>query len=226
MRRIHQLFHASVLLLMCVSCTSGPAAAQHAEFQKFLAAWSGDFDNLAQVQAQQRAGKPESEQNLPLRLFIRKVDLPAFGPHAYYGEWRNALDPAIVTRQRIYAFEIDAESGLFRLNLHIWPNDDPEFLARTAGAYQDLTKLAGTTPDDMMELPGCDVFFESGGNGFAGAMQKGTCAFPAPGDGRPIYSWSQMTLTSSQFAYLDGWYNTDGTPHRRFTTEWYVFDRK
>jgi hypothetical protein len=37
-------------------------------------------------------------------------------------------------------------------------------------------------------------------------MDRGACAFPAPGveDGPDIYSWSQMDLTETLFVYLGG----------------------
>ena len=224
MKRPYREMLLALALLFCASCTATEDNS-NADYRRFLSWWSGDYDNLAQVEAQEDAAVPVEERNRPTLLFIRKVDLPAFGPEAYYAEWRDATEPTAITRQRIYAFEIDPSEGKLRLNLHIWPLGDVEFLERTAGAYLEPGKLDGVTPADMAGLTGCDVFFEATGEGFAGAMKKGACAFEAP-DGTPIYSWSQMTLTPTQFNYLDGWFHPDGTPFRRFTTEWYVFDKK
>jgi len=218
-RHIHEMFFALALVV------SNAALAQTPEdFTRFLSWWSGDYDNLAQTKAQQAAGAPEKGRNAATLLFIRKVDAPAFGPEAFYAEWRDAQNPNKVTRQRIYAFEIDTVRKKLRLNLHIWPADKPDFVARTAGAHLDATKLSGVTPVDMAGLKGCDVFFDAAPDQFTGAMDKGACAFPAPG-GTPIYSWSQMKLTAGQFSYLDGWFNLDGSPFLRFTDEWFVFDR-
>ncbi len=212
--------NASLLAL----ATAEPAQPA-ADLARFLSWWSGDYDNLAQVRAQESAGMPVEERNRPTLLSIRKVDLPAFGPEAYYAEWRDATEPSTITRQRIYAFEIDPVEGRLRLNLHIWPLGDADFRERTAGAYLEPSKLDGVTPADMTGLAGCDVFFRDTGERFAGAMEKGACAFQAP-DGTPVYSWSQMTLSPTQFSYLDGWFHRDGKLFRRFTTEWYVFDKR
>jgi YVTN family beta-propeller protein len=200
-------------------------AKQAEDFARFLSWWSGDYDNLAQVRAQESAGMPVEARNRPTLLHIRKVDLPAFGPEVYYAEWRAATEPGTITRQRIYAFEIDPAAGRLRLNLHIWPLGDADFRERTAGAYLEPSKLDGVTPADMTGLTGCDVFFRDTGELFAGAMEKGGCAFEAP-DGTPVYSWSQMTLSPTQFGYLDGWFHRDGRLFRRFTKEWYVFDKR
>jgi hypothetical protein len=218
-RHIHEMFFALALL------TGSAAAAQTPEdFTRFLSWWSGDYDNLAQVRTQEAAGTPEKSRNAATLLFIRKVDAPAFGKESFYAEWRDAKQTDKVTRQRIYAFERDQARSKLRLNLHIWPADKAEFIARTSGAHLDPSKLTGVTPADMAGLKGCDVFFDVGHGQFSGAMDKGACAFPAP-NGKPIYSWSQMTLTAAQFRYLDGWFNLDGTPFMRFTDEWFVFDR-
>jgi CpeT/CpcT family (DUF1001) len=196
-----------------------------ADYQQFVSWWAGDYDNLAQNKAQELAGRAQKDRNQPALLFVRKVDLPAFGSEVYYAEWRDANEPTKVTRQRLYGFEIDPAEQKLRLNLHIWPADKPEFVARTSGAHLDTRKLSGVTPADMVGLKGCDVYFDIAADSFSGAMKKGACAFPAP-NGTPIYSWSQMKLTPTQFSYLDGWFNLDGTPFMRFPGEWYVFDKK
>jgi hypothetical protein len=226
MKTSYRKMFVVLVLASCAACTAArnnPPA--ETDYRRFLSWWSGDYDNLAQVKAQESAGTPAAQRNRPTLLFIRRVDLPAFGPDAYYAEWRDATQPATITRQRIYGFETDPTKGILRLNLHIWPQGNAEFLQRTAGAYLDLSKLDGVTPADMAGLEGCDVFFTATGNEFAGAMEKGACAFDAP-DGTPIYSWSQMTLTSTRFSYLDGWFNPDGSPFMRFGDEWYVFDKR
>ncbi len=223
-RKLREIFLA-LAPLWCAACMTAQDDAGNVDYRRFVSWWGGNYHNLAQVQAQESAGKPPEEPNRPSLLFVRKVNLPAFGPEAYYAEWRDATDASKITRQRIYGFEMDPASGKPRLNLHVWPLGDLEFRERTAGAYLDPGKLEGVTPADMAGLKGCDVFFEATGDAFVGAMKKGACAFAAP-DGTPVYSWSQMKLTPTQFSYLDGWFNRDGTPFRRFTTEWYVFDKQ
>jgi hypothetical protein len=205
---------------------SGPALALSGDdFNRFVGLWAGDYDNLAQAAAQEKADVPPKQRNQPTLLFIRKVDLPTFGPEVFYAEWRDAKVPGKVTRQRIYAFAVDPAEKKLRLNLHIWPADKPDFVARTSGAHLDAARLAGVTPADMAGLQGCDVYFDAGADHFAGAMKQGTCAFPAP-DGTPIYSWSQMKIDAGAFSYLDGWFRLDGTPFMQFSRDWYVFERR
>ena len=64
------------------------------------------------------------------------------------------------------------------------------------------------------------------GDHFAGAMDKGACAFQAPGTTDDIYSWSQMRLTPTSFEYLDGWFNPDGSVYRVLADDWYVFEKR
>lgn len=203
---------------------AGPVAAADfdaAALNNFLKLWPGVYHNLDRVADQEARGVPVKDRNRRQILHIRKVDLPSFGPEAYYAEWRSTDTDALM-RQRIYAFTWDRARGAIRLGLHIWPADR-EFAARTERAYLEPILLEGLTPADMAGIPGCDVYFRpSDENEFSGEMDKGTCAFPAP-DGTPIYSWSQMKISRAGFSYLDGWFHPDGTPYQSFGTEWYAF---
>lgn len=191
------------------------------DFAQFLSYWPGEYSNNAQVAKEARRTADRKREHM--RLIVKAIDLPSFGEHAFYVEWQEFKNPDKVLRQRIYGFEMDGEE--FRLNLHIFPNDK-EFVERTSGAHLDPTKLAGVTPDDMAALPGCDVFFRATNDSFAGAMQKQSCRFNAPGTGEPIYSWSQMQLTSQSFQYLDGWFRMDDDSlFRRSMPDWVVFDK-
>jgi hypothetical protein len=195
-------------------------------FARFVAAWAGNFDNAAQHRAQVAAGVPEAQRNLLQELRIVRVDLPAFGPQAFYAEWfaPGAEDKPL--RQRIYGLEHDAVNGRYVLRLHIWPQD-PAFVARTAGAWREPSRLAGLTPRDMAPLPGCDLYFRDAGAGFEGEMAKGTCRFPAMNDpSREIYSWSRMKIGDGRFSYKDGWYDLDGSPYMTWAPAWFEFERR
>lgn len=217
----------SVTVVLLVGCSSGagnPAdrQPQPEDWPRFLDWWPGDYDNLDQVaQIAAENGEPFMP---PTALRIRRVDLPAFGNDVYYAEWHDFEDPAEILRQRFYAFE--REGATFRLNLHIFP-PDAEFVARTAGAYLDASKLNGITPADMFPLPGCDVFFEWEDGVFGGAMKKQSCNFKAPGTEIEIYSWSQMRLRDDAFEYLDGWFHrSDDSVYRQFSDRWIVFEKR
>ncbi|NKB44936.1 MAG: hypothetical protein GKS03_11730 [Alphaproteobacteria bacterium] len=226
MKLVAQLSVALVVYFAPVSLGSA-ADVSDTDFQEFLSLWGGGYDNVAQATAQEAEGVSAEDRNPATLVFIRKINLPAFGPHTYYGEWQDANDPSRILRQRIYGFEIDQVEQKLRLNLHIWPAASPEFVARTQGAHLDPSTLNDVTPADMFDLKGCDIYFTKTDDGYRGSMKKGECSFPAPdGSGSLIYSWTQMTVNESQFSYLDGWYNSDGTPYRRFTKNWYVYDKK
>lgn len=220
-RLIHSLAVCSALTALVAPTAGATTEAKAEAWADYLSWWPGAYDNTAQVM-EQRAGPEPDKVNTHQRLFIRRVNLPAFGDHVFYAEWQDYDDPSKVMRQRFYAMEL--EGGVQRLNLHIFPND-PDFVARTVGAHKDPRKLEGVTPADMVPLKGCDVFFEWTGSDFTGAMKKRDCAFPAP-DGTPIYSWSQMKLDSSAFSYLDGWFHEDDSVYMRLAHHWYVFDKK
>ena len=200
------------LIITFLSSNAALAQSLESQFATLLSWWPGSYDN-----GQQRTdGEPGAPA--PTRLYIREIDLPAFGDHVVYAEWQTLDDPVRVLRQRFYGFEIDRERQALRLNLHIFP-PNPDFVARTRGAHENPAKVSDLTPDDMVPLPGCDVYFTWTGDHFAGAMDRGACAFPAPGSDVNIYSWSQMRLTEATFDYLDGWFHLDGSYYRRMSND-------
>jgi len=194
-----------------------------AQWNVFLSHWEGSYDNNRQVQEQIERGVHADSRNRHTTLVIKKIELPAFGDHVFYGEWQAYGKPNKVTRQRIYNFVRENDST-FRMNLHIFPMDSI-FKAKTSGAHLHPEKLKSISPKDMYPLAGCDVFFKPGQNHFQGAMKKGDCSFEAPNTGTPIYSWSQMKLTGDTFEYLDGWFNLDGSIYYEISKEWYIFDK-
>ena len=207
------------------------AVASGAVFERFVSGWAGHYDNLRQHAAQLAAGMPEPERNPSLELHIVPIDVPAFGPRAFYAEWFAPGTATTPVRQRIYAFESNAATGTVTLRLHIFPTD-AAFVARTAGAWRDAARLRGLTPADMAPLRGCDLRFRAVGGAipgvaFAGEMDKRSCRFPSFEDpSREIYSWSQMTKTDRVYSYQDGWFNLDGSVYRRFAPHWFVFEKR
>lgn len=210
-------------LLLATALVASAATAADDAFARFVALWPGDYSNAAQVSRQEAARVPEPERNRPLRLHIRRVELPAFGEHVMYAEWR-AEGEAVPVRQRIYSLRRGAEPGTYVLQLHIWRRDDAAFVGRTTGAYADPARLEGVTPADMLGLQGCDVTFTARGDAFEGRMRRGTCRFPSfENPDELVYSWSQMRLARGEFRYRDAWYHLDDRPYREFRGEWYDF---
>lgn len=202
---------------MCIASSCAHNSSNDpSNFEQFLSLWSGVYENTQQVE--DFVPQPIDHQ----RLFVARVELPEFGEHVFYLEWQN-LPAESVRRQRIYAFTKFEDE--IELALHIFPNDE-EFKSKTSGAHIDPTKLAGVSPRDMFPLPGCDIYMRQTQDGFSGQMRQGQCALPTTQDGRALYSWTKMRLSSTQFEYLDGWYFADDDQlARRFSPDWYKFNK-
>ena len=92
------------------------------------------------------------------------------------------------------------------------------------GVHEEPSRVADVTRADMVPLTGCDEYFNWKSDHFEGAIDRGACAFPAPGveDGPDIYSWPQMHVTETVFVYLDGWFNLDGSYYLHMTEDWFL----
>ncbi len=96
---------------------------------------------------------------------------------------------------------------------------------RTGGAHLDPSKLADLTPDDMVQIDGCDIYLKPDADTFTGATRRSKCIInPNATDAEQIYSWTRMRITLERFQYLDGWFDVNdnltgdrGTPRYDFT---------
>lgn len=193
------------------------------EFDIFLAYWPGEYENIQQVTRQEAAARPTKDRNDPLRVFIQRVEQPAFGDNVYYVEWQNEDDRKLI-RQRIYAFEKQAVGYVLRL--HIFPADK-EFRDRTGGAHLDSKKLAGITPDDMIKFPGCNIYLKRDGEDYAGEMRRGDCIINYNEEDKgKFYSWTQMRIRPNGFRYLDGWFHAaNNLPADEKNRAWYDYQK-
>lgn len=169
--------HARLLLLCAAGAAvlTGCVSAAHEEKKPEIqlaqiTRWlPGSYNNVAQHDADVRAGKPPHEA---LAITIVAIDSPIMGPHTFYLQESAADDPQRVMRQQILTFEVN-ERGKVREQLANLV--DPRRWRDGPSSPELLTALV---TEDLVPLNGCDLFWQQALEGFIGLNDPARCHMP------------------------------------------------
>jgi hypothetical protein len=193
-----------------------------ADLDRFVAWYSGRWENEAQILAQAAEALPEEGRIERVTHFIAPLSHKSFGRVAnapnprdvrflYIESRRGEALEAGPFRQRLYRVYIDPRRQQIRLENHGLPQ--PELFA---GAYQQPARLQAVKASQTIHRPGCDVFFRWDGARFIGQPDRGACRFvsAAFGNRRIVIDddfvatgedlWSRDRGTSEDGAYVYG----------------------
>lgn len=212
------VFTVIAMLLPGIRDTVAEEQPLDKDFRLFMQMFPGEYDNHNQVMFAEEAGVPEDSHHERIHHFFVPVTLPAFGEHVVFVQQYMDNDPDNVYRVRLYTFSLDYEEGAIRLAI-LRPKDRDAII----DAHEDPSKLAGVTPDDFVNVPGCDVFWVREASHFRGYMKPRACTIQSRRDGRTIIIDDDLLLTEDQIwisdraEYADGSYafgNKAGIPHK------------
>jgi CpeT/CpcT family (DUF1001) len=159
-----------------------PAMAQSgAEDLGRLVAWlGGEWNNHEQVW-QERLDladpkvtvKPEPHEHT--HFIFAPVQAPQLGAHVFYVQQARVLAASVLDkpyRQHLYRFSHDAAAGAVRLDIFRLKDE-----AAFVNAHRQPERLAALTPETLVPMPGCEVWwrFNAVEQSFAGSMKPDTC---------------------------------------------------
>ena len=205
-----------LLLVAGMSMSSIAVADSNAildrDMQTFLEWFPGVYDNQEQVYFEKVLEVPEDERHERIHHTFAPVDMPAFGEHVFYVQQYIDDNPEDIYRQRIYVFTADYDENAIRLSIYT-PND----VESLVDAHLDPSRLAGLTPGDAVNRPGCDVYWKRQANQFMGYMHDGACSFVSQRSGKRIIIDDDLLLTENEIWISDRAEDEDGN---------YVFGNK
>jgi len=122
----------------------------------------------------------------------KRVDVPALGHDAVYSELREGGPDGKLVWQRLYALQLDNDTGRIIMTPYSFAN--PQDLA---GASKDPTPLAKLKPADLKPQPGsCIVTWHRTEDGFAGTAKPGSCKSAAADKDASIQPAIEVTKTN------------------------------
>jgi hypothetical protein len=126
----------------------------------------GTYSNVAQHEADVKAGKPPHEA---LAIAIVPIDSPIMGPHAFYLQEMAADDPRRVMVQQVLSFEL-TDRGKIRESVATLV--EPR---RWRDGHLNPELFTAMVLEDLVPMSGCDLFWTRSGDGFVGANEPLRC---------------------------------------------------
>jgi hypothetical protein len=226
---------AGLLALFAASTSSSEEEASsqvNQDFKRFLQWFPGEYDNNEQVWQQGVDEVPEGERLERIHHLFLPVEAPAIGEHTYFIRQYQDGDYENVYRQRLYNFKLEEATGAVRLQIFRFKDE-----AKYSKTDQDPTIIKSITPQEVSNMPGCDVFWSSRGDWYIGEMVDKACFYYSERMGKNIYITDTLRLTDSEIWINDEGFDEDDNrifgnevPHKnrkvRYFKGWAVIQKK
>jgi hypothetical protein len=160
---------AAVASLMCACAAGGQKkkAQPEVELAQITRWLPGTYNNMAQHEADVKAGRPPHEA---LEIVIVPIDSPIMGAHAFYLQEMAADDPRRVMVQQVLSFEVTDKKGQIRESVATLV--EPR---RWREGYLTPELLTAMVTEDLSPMSGCDLFWKRTDAGFVGANDPLRC---------------------------------------------------
>lgn len=194
---------ASIALTFTTSLllSAGVAAEQEGDLSVLLDWITGDFDNIAQFEAQDGNAVDH------LGLVRRVVTAPVLGEHVVYAQINQRADPADVYRQTIMVFEETADGSILARYLRFADKE------AHLDILSDLARFGSLTADDFVpSLPaGCEPDWRFDGSVFTGLVARETCLITSSYDGTTRHIQSTELVGVDTIRNEESGYREDGS---------------
>lgn len=192
--------------LSAAAALGGCAAARESQEQELALAqitrWlPGNYSNVAQHEADVRAGRPPHEA---LAIAIVPIDSPIMGAHAFYLQEMAADEPRRVMVQQILSFEINDKR---KIKESLATLVEPR---RWRDANQNPELLTALVLDDLVPMSGCDLFWTKAPEGFVAANDPLRCHSASQASEAAARTELRAELKSTELALAEQSYDANG----------------
>ncbi len=222
MNPIRLLLTGLLIIGLCTLSLAQKRAKQPIHVQKqlpdvahLLTLFAGEFDNLAQVQAEKDAKSAEIHEHI--HSIFAPVSLTALGPNVLYVKQYMDGNPKKIYRQRLYNFVNDPAEGAVRLDIFSFDTD-----SLYDNAHLHPEKLTNLTPARLTSTAGCAVYWKRDPNSpaldrYIGYMKDKACNFVSKRSGKRVFITDSLLLDRDQLWIRDEAFDEAGN---------YVFGHK
>jgi len=193
---------AAVMLAVCMPAKAADSLSD--DLNLFLQWFPGEYDNYEQ-HWQDLEDKVEQVHEHIHHIFL-KVDAPQVGDNVFFVQQYMDGDPSNVYRHRLYSLTEDKQENAIRLTIYSY-KDEPKYL----NAHLNPAILKALSKDELIERPGCEVFWKLNNEGyFDGYMKERACSFVSQRSGKKIYITDTLRLTEDEIWIQDEAFDEQG----------------
>jgi CpeT/CpcT family (DUF1001) len=188
---------AAWLALLLLPVCAGASKKSEQEFDKFMQALPGQYDNRTQ------AKNDPSGAHAAVAVVINPVNSLALGKAVMFERETAADDPRRILAQHIWTFEMDKKGEHLVQTVYVFKEP-----LRWLHATDDPYVLQSVLPDDLSPLSGCKLIWSKSDYGFAATTNALACKASAGAEGMLIWQSAEVRgtdlLVNEQLSGPDG----------------------
>jgi hypothetical protein len=196
-RRLRSVPAAVWLALLLLPVCAGASKKSEQEFDKFMQALPGQYDNRVQ------AKNDPSGAHAAVAVVINPVNSLALGKAVMFERETAADDPRRILAQHIWTFEMDKKGEHLVQTVYVFKEP-----LRWLHATDDPYVLQSVLPDDLSPLSGCKLIWSKSDYGFAATTNALACKASAGAEGMLIWQSAEVRgtdlLVNEQLSGPDG----------------------
>ncbi len=196
-RRLRSVPAAVWLALLLLPVCAGASKKSEQEFDKFMQALPGQYDNRTQ------AKNDASGAHAAVAVVINPVNSLALGKAVMFERETAADDPRRILAQHIWTFEMDKKGEHLVQTVYVFKEP-----LRWLHATDDPYVLQSVLPDDLSPLSGCKLIWSKSDYGFAATTNALACKASAGAEGMLIWQSAEVRgtdlLVNEQLSGPDG----------------------
>lgn len=197
-----------IVILSMLLTSIGFAASrkqQEAELAQLGELLPGRYTNLAQVKADEEAGR---EPHAALEVNIVPVYAPRVSEYAYYVQESAADDPRRIFTQRFIALKVVKGRGIVE---SLWSFAEP---LRWRDAHRNKDLFKSMTSQDLVEMDGCDILWirKNDKSGFEGANEASSCRVSSEAAGSMVRLKMRVEITADELVLSEESFDSAGRP--------------
>jgi hypothetical protein len=185
------------LALLLLPVCAGASKKSEQEFDKFMQALPGQYDNRVQ------AKNDPSGAHAAVAVVINPVNSLALGKAVMFERETAADDPRRILAQHIWTFEMDKKGEHLVQTVYVFKEP-----LRWLHAADDQYVLQSVMPDDLSPLSGCKLVWSKSDYGFAATTNALACKASAGAEGMLIWQSAEVRgtdlLVNEQLSGPDG----------------------
>jgi hypothetical protein len=187
-------------LALLTGCADTKSRASDVLLLRLAGLLPGHYDNVAQVDADVRAGRQPHEA---VSVVITPVNSLTVGEYAFHWMQTGATDSARVNEQQVFALQA-AKEGVVQT---VWSLVDPQ---RWRGGVTDPRLFSALQYSDLKRINGCALIWKQDGERLTATNDMRTCHETPPQAREAVFARWDIEVTADQLSIATRAYDADG----------------